>query len=139
MLVQVFYMSLFVFVFALVGAFYPYNRGALYTAIITLYALTACIAGYVASSYYKQMEGEFWVRNILMTCFIYCGPFLGMFSFLNTVAIAYRVSSSAGVGGRWGLGARAPSWERVEGVRKGGQGCRRDGVGCCLGRVSRSQ
>jgi len=37
------------------------------------------------------MEGELWVRNILMTCFIYCGPFFIMFGLLNTVAIAYRV------------------------------------------------
>mmetsp|Transcript_12387 Transcript_12387/g.21901 ORF Transcript_12387/g.21901 Transcript_12387/m.21901 type:complete len:371 (-) Transcript_12387:11-1123(-) len=50
---QIFYLSLFIFAMALVGAFYPYNRGALYTALIVLYALTASIAGYVAASYYK--------------------------------------------------------------------------------------
>lgn len=88
---QLFYLALFIFILALVGVFYPYNRGSLYSALIFLYALTACIAGYVAASYYKQMEGEFWVRNILLTCFVYCGPFLVMFAFLNTVAIAYRV------------------------------------------------
>jgi hypothetical protein len=57
-----------------------------------LYALTACIAGYVATSYYVQMEGQGWVQNILVTCFCYCGPFFCMFMFLNTVAIVYRVS-----------------------------------------------
>ncbi|GIL73933.1 hypothetical protein Vretimale_5121 [Volvox reticuliferus] len=91
---QLFYLALFIFVLALVGVFYPYNRGALYTALIMLYALTACIAGFVASSYYKQMEGELWVRNILMTCFVYCGPFLIMFAFLNTVAIFYRSTAA---------------------------------------------
>ncbi len=91
---QIFYLSLFIFGLALVGVFYPYNRGALFTALIMLYAFTACIAGYVGASYYKQMEGELWVRNILLTCFIYCGPFFAMFSFLNTVAIAYKVSGS---------------------------------------------
>jgi hypothetical protein len=50
-------------VLALVGVFYPYNRGALFTALIMLYAFTACIAGYVASSYYRQMEGELWVSG----------------------------------------------------------------------------
>ena len=63
----------------------------MYTALIVMYALTASIAGYVAASYYKQMEGELWVRNILLTCFVYCGPFFTTFAFLNTVAIAYRV------------------------------------------------
>jgi hypothetical protein len=91
--VQIFYLSLFIFALALVGVFYPYNRGALYTALIVLYALTACIAGYVAASYYKQMGGELWVRNILLTCFIYCGPFFITFAILNTVAIAYRVGT----------------------------------------------
>lgn len=91
---QVFYLSFFIFGLALVGAFYPYNRGALYTALIVLYALTASIAGYVASSYFRQMEGELWVRNILMTCFVYCGPFFLMFMFLNTVAISYRSTAA---------------------------------------------
>lgn len=89
---KIFYLSLFIFAFALIGAFYPYNRGGMYTALIIMYALTASIAGYVASSYYKQMEGELWVRNILLTCFVYCGPFFLTWSLLNTVAIAYRVS-----------------------------------------------
>ena len=40
-----------------------------------------------------QMEGQLWVRNILLTCFIFCGPFFTMFSLLNTVAITYRVSN----------------------------------------------
>ncbi|MEW5306091.1 MAG: hypothetical protein WDW36_008585 [Sanguina aurantia] len=91
---QVFYLSFFVFMLALVGVFYPYNRGAMYTALIALYALTACIAGYVSASYYRQMEGELWVRNILLTCGIYSGPFLAVFAFLNTVAIAYRSTAA---------------------------------------------
>lgn len=91
---QIFYLSLFIFALALVGVFYPYNRGALYTALIALYAPTASIAGYVAASYYRQMEGELWVRNILLTCFVYCGPFFAVFSVLNTVAIAYRSTAA---------------------------------------------
>ena len=57
---QLFAMVLFVFVLALVGVFYPYNRGALLTACIVLYALTAGIAGYVAANNYRQMGGENW-------------------------------------------------------------------------------
>eukprot|EP00798_Chlamydomonas_sp_ICE-L_P020329 gene20329-27089_t len=91
---QIFYLSLFIFALALVGVFYPYNRGGLYTALIVLYALTASVAGFVAASYYKQMEGELWVRNILLTCFIFCGPFFLMFSFLNTVAIVYKSTAA---------------------------------------------
>ena len=38
-----------------------------------------------------QMEGTNWVRNVLTTCFIYCGPFFLMFCFNNTVAWTHRV------------------------------------------------
>ena len=79
---------------ALVGVFYPYNRGGLFTALIVLYALTAGIAGYAAASYYRQMEGGSWVRNLLVTCLIYCGPFFLIFCFNNTVAWIYRVGSA---------------------------------------------
>ena len=118
---QLFAMVLFVFVLALVGVFYPYNRGALLTACIVLYALTAGIAGYVAANNYRQMGGENWyvslyfritfvsvcairltvhfcvirrVRNVLLTGFLFCGPMFIVFSFLNTVAIAYRSTAA---------------------------------------------
>ena len=87
------------------GAFYPYNRGSLFTALIVLYALTAGISGYVACSYYRQMEGGSWVRNVLATSFVYCGPLFLVFCFNNTVAIGYRVRlppvPSACWGGCW--------------------------------------
>jgi len=94
---QIFALSFFIFGLSLVGVFYPYNRGALFTALIVLYALTAGVAGYVATSYYRQFEGDNWVHSILLTVGVYCGPFFCMFMFLNTVAIVYRVS------GLWAL------------------------------------
>jgi hypothetical protein len=33
----------------------------LYTALVVIYALTSGIAGYTASSFYKQLEGTNWV------------------------------------------------------------------------------
>ena len=91
---QLFAMTMGVFALALVGAFYPYNRGALLTAIIVIYALTSGIAGYVAANHYRQMGGENWVRNVLLTGFLFCGPMFIVFSFLNTVAIAYRSTAA---------------------------------------------
>jgi transmembrane 9 superfamily member 1 len=101
---QLLCLSLCIFALALGGRFYPYNRGTLYSALIGLYAATSCIAGYVAASYYRQMGGELWVRNILLTCGVFCGPLWAVFAVLNTVAIAYRVSEWAwGQMGGWGL------------------------------------
>ena len=51
----------------------------------------AGIAGYVSGVQYKLFGGTNWVRNVLLTATIFCGPLLLVFSFLNTVAIVYRV------------------------------------------------
>jgi hypothetical protein len=42
---QMFAIALFIFSLSLIGMFYPYNRGALLSACVLLYALTAGIAG----------------------------------------------------------------------------------------------
>ena len=34
------------------------------------------------------------VRNVLLTGFLFCGPMFIVFSFLNTVAIAYRSTAA---------------------------------------------
>jgi len=60
---QLFWLSIYIFALSCVGAFAPYSRGSMYTALIVLYALTAGIAGYTAGSYYKQMGGTAWVRG----------------------------------------------------------------------------
>ncbi|KAH7427629.1 hypothetical protein KP509_10G052300 [Ceratopteris richardii] len=57
---QLLALAIFIFMLALVGVFYPYNRGALYSALVLIYALTSGIAGYYAASYYKQLEGTNW-------------------------------------------------------------------------------
>lgn len=91
---QLLTLAICVFALALVGVFYPYNRGALFTALVVLYALTAGIAGHVSASYFSQFGGKNWVRNVLLTCFIFCGPLLILFSFLNTVAIVYHSTAA---------------------------------------------
>lgn len=91
---QLLTLAMFIFLLALVGMFYPYNRGALFTALVVIYALTSCIAGYTASNLYSQLEGTNWVRNLLMTGCLFCGPLFLTFCFLNTVAIAYNATAA---------------------------------------------
>ncbi|KAK9822258.1 hypothetical protein WJX81_008337 [Elliptochloris bilobata] len=79
---------------ALAGVFFPYNRGALLTACVVLYALTAGVAGYVSAVSFCIMGGTNWVRNVLLTTALFCGPLLATFSFLNTVAIVYRTTTA---------------------------------------------
>ncbi|EPS73142.1 hypothetical protein M569_01612 [Genlisea aurea] len=91
---QLFTLANFIFLLALVGVFYPYNRGALFTALLVIYALTSGVAGYTSSSFYRQLEGTNWVRNLLLTGSLFCGPLFVTFCFLNTVAIAYRSTAA---------------------------------------------
>lgn len=84
----------FIFLLALVGVFYPYNRGALLSACVVLYALTAGIAGYVGGVYYKMLGGTNWVNNVLTCAGLFCVPVLGIFAYLNTVAIFYRSTAA---------------------------------------------
>ncbi|KAL3525059.1 hypothetical protein ACH5RR_013431 [Cinchona calisaya] len=91
---QLFILMVFIFILALVGVFYPYNRGALFTALVVIYALTSGIAGYTAASFYGQLEGTNWVRNLLLTGALFCGPLFLTFCFLNTVAIAYSATAA---------------------------------------------
>lgn len=91
---QLLALAIFIFILALVGVFYPYNRGALFTALVVVYALTSGIAGYVASSTYFQMEGTNWVGNLLLTGSLFCGPLFLTFCFLNTIAIAYNATAA---------------------------------------------
>ena len=48
---QLLVMVFFIFMLALIGVFYPYNRGALFTACVVIYACTAGIAGYANAAY----------------------------------------------------------------------------------------
>jgi hypothetical protein len=62
--------AIFIFLLAIVGVFYPYNRGALFTALVVIYALTSGIAGYTATSFYLQLDGTNWVRHVFMHYFL---------------------------------------------------------------------
>ena len=50
---QVLVITLCVFMLSLVGMFYPYNRGAMLSACVVLYALTAGISGEPQNSHWE--------------------------------------------------------------------------------------
>ena len=43
---------------------------------------------------WQVMGGTNWVRNVLLTTALFCGPLLVTFSFLNTVAIVYHSTAA---------------------------------------------
>lgn len=92
--VQLLVMTVAILLLALVGFFYPGHRGGLYSAAILIYALTASISGYVATSTYVQWGGDRWAVNAVLTACLFAVPFFVVFCFVNTVAIAYGSSSA---------------------------------------------
>jgi len=82
----------FLLVLAIMNMFYPGNRGAMYTSAIVLYALTAGTAGFVSAHAYGRFCGPNgrWALNLVLSATLFPLPFLGMFCFLNTVAIGYN-------------------------------------------------
>lgn len=61
--------------------------------ILTLFSC-ACRSrtGYVSGTYFKMLGGQNWVANVMLTAVLWFGPVTAVFSYLNTVAIFYRVS-----------------------------------------------
>ncbi|CAN4087567.1 unnamed protein product [Withania somnifera] len=91
---QLFTLTIFIFLMALVGVFYPYNRGALFTALLVIYALTSGVSGYISTSFYCQLEGTNWVTNLVRTGCLFCGPLALTFCFLNSVAVSYSSTAA---------------------------------------------
>jgi len=74
---------------SLLGTFYPGNRGALYTAAVVIYSLTAGVAGYVSTRLYISLGGEKWASNAVLTACMFAMPFFTTFLVLNSVAVSY--------------------------------------------------
>jgi len=59
----------------LIGLFYPGNRGAITSAIIFVYCFTAGIAGHVSGTLYRQLGGNKWASNAILTACLFPVPF----------------------------------------------------------------
>ncbi|KAG9486906.1 hypothetical protein GDO78_006999 [Eleutherodactylus coqui] len=74
-----------IIVMVLLGMFNVHRHGAINSAAILLYALTCCISGYVSSNFYRQMGGDRWVWNIVLTTSLFSVPFFLTWSVVNSV------------------------------------------------------
>jgi len=86
-------LSFSILVLALTGFLEPAKDNSLRVAPIILYALTAGVAGYVSSSFYKQMGGEHWAWNIVLTSTLFTVPFFFMAGTVNSVASYYDTTT----------------------------------------------
>ena len=91
---QILVLILSILALSLMNMFYAGNRGALYSACVVFYALTACVAGYVSTNLYLQLGGTKWATNAVCTSCLFAVPFFVMFSIANSVAWYYGSSSA---------------------------------------------
>mmetsp|Transcript_50499 Transcript_50499/g.98953 ORF Transcript_50499/g.98953 Transcript_50499/m.98953 type:complete len:572 (-) Transcript_50499:288-2003(-) len=91
---QIFVLVVVILFCALLGTFYPGNRGALYSAVVVTYSLTSGVAGYTSAKLYKQFGGAHWLMNAILTAMLFFGPSTFVFAVVNTVAITYNASSA---------------------------------------------
>jgi hypothetical protein len=79
-----------VFVMVLVGCVGVfYQRGAVASAGVISYMVTAMVSGYGSAHLYQKLGGEKWAWNIFVTAIAFSGPAFVIWSILNTVAIVY--------------------------------------------------
>lgn len=89
---QLFGMVVMVVLVGCIGVFY--QRGAVASAGVISYMVTAAISGYTSAHLYQKLGGEKWAWNIFVTALMFVGPGFVIWSFLNTVAIFYGSSAA---------------------------------------------
>jgi len=91
---QILLIILCLLILAVIGYFYPGNHGRIYVAAIFLYSFTAYVAGYVGSAKLKEIaiENHDWMISCGITAFLFAGPFIFIFSVVNSVAATMQSS-----------------------------------------------
>ncbi|KAJ0677968.1 putative nonaspanin (TM9SF) [Helianthus annuus] len=67
-------------------------------ALAIVYALTFAISGYTSTSFYHQLEGTKWTKNILLTGGLYIGPLFLVFIVNNIAAVFYESTAALPLG-----------------------------------------
>ncbi|KAK3324492.1 hypothetical protein B0T19DRAFT_231395 [Cercophora scortea] len=126
---QLFVMTGFTIMFALLGFLSPSNRGSLGTIMVFLYTILGFVGGYTSARVYKSMAGEKWKLCIILTPLLVPGIVFSVFFLLDLflwakessgavpfttmlviVLIWFVVSVPLSCAGSW-LGFRAPAIE----------------------------
>ncbi|XP_065652076.1 transmembrane 9 superfamily member 1 isoform X2 [Hydra vulgaris] len=79
-----------IIIMALLGMFNVHRHGSMNTAAVLLYALTCFISGYVSNSMYKQINGNNWAWNLILTASLFGVPFFAIWSIVNSIAWYYQ-------------------------------------------------
>lgn len=91
---HLFCVTLLLLMCAISNCIVPTKRGAILTAMIILYACTAPIGGFMSARLYRQLGGEAWLANALITSTVFPLPLVLVFAWVNSVALAHGSSAA---------------------------------------------
>ncbi|CAK7270530.1 Transmembrane 9 super member 2 [Sporothrix epigloea] len=91
---QLFVMTGFTIMFALLGFLSPSNRGSLGTIMVLLYTVLGFVGGYASARVYKSFGGEKWKLNIVLTPLLVPGLVFGIFFLLDLFLWAKQSSGA---------------------------------------------
>ncbi|CAF1569769.1 unnamed protein product [Adineta ricciae] len=80
--------------FAFCGMFTVHRHGSLMASGVILYAFTSCVAGFMSGKIYRQLQGEHWTWNIILTANLFTIPFFVVWCVINTFAWAYGTTQA---------------------------------------------
>ncbi|GME40370.1 putative endosomal integral membrane protein [Neofusicoccum parvum] len=95
---QLFMMTGFTIVFALLGFLSPSNRGSLGTVMLLLYTIFGFVGGYASSRVYKFFHGDKWKQNFVYTPIALPAVVFGTFFLLNLFVWARQASGAVPFG-----------------------------------------
>ena len=79
---------------ALTGLISTTRRGSILAGVVVLYCLTSFVAGYTSVRLYRQMNEKNWVRCVLLTAGLFPTPVVGVFIWVNSIAVAHGSTSA---------------------------------------------
>ena len=74
--------------------FTVHRHGSLIASGVILYAFTSCVAGFMSGRMYRQLQGEHWTWNIILTANLFTGPFFVIWCVINSFAWAHGTTQA---------------------------------------------
>ncbi|KAI7748571.1 hypothetical protein M8C21_000110, partial [Ambrosia artemisiifolia] len=84
---QLLLVMVIILIMGIMGVFQPNFQVVSLKALVILYAVASVVSGYTSASFYHQLKGTSWIKNILLTGGLYFGPFFLTFSLGITFAV----------------------------------------------------
>ncbi|KAM0043445.1 putative nonaspanin (TM9SF) [Helianthus debilis subsp. tardiflorus] len=76
-----------ILILGVMGVFQPFVQVVFLKALVVIYAVTSVVSRYTSASFYHQLKGTTWIKNVLLTGGLYFVPVFLTFSVNTTFAV----------------------------------------------------